>query len=98
MGCRLSPIPTLDARRTWDVLLEVLSGNDPVPDAVHMIHPRIAWARRHAAGRKDDSEKRSWAFARRVLDQYPFPHNRGRPCHRNRSSVEKLMASRDAAR
>ncbi len=98
MGCRLSPILAPDARKTWDVLLEVLSGNDSVPDAVRMIDPRIARARRHAAGRKGDSEKRSWAFARRVLYQYPTPHDCGRPSHRNRSSTEKPMISRDTAR
>jgi hypothetical protein len=57
MGSRLSPIPTLDACRTWSVLLEALSGNDSVLSAVHMIHSSIGRARRHAADGRGNRRK-----------------------------------------
>lgn len=67
----------------WDIVLEALAKTEAIPDTLQMIDSTIIRAHDHAAGGRGDSEKRSWPFARWVLDKDPSPYKCGGPPDRH---------------
>jgi transposase len=67
----------------WDPLLEGLANSKASPDSVQMIDSTIVRAHHCAAGGRGDSEKRSWPFARWLLDKDSSQDKRAGPPDRD---------------